>query len=329
MTDTRGMARMDLTVVICTRNRASPLRRTLENLAATKPSPGTVWELVVVDNGSTDETAELISSFADILPVRQIFEPRAGISNARNAGVDAARGAYIIWTDDDVDVGAEWLKAYQRAFRVWPDAAVFGGPISPLLETPSPAWFAQNIDLLHLLLATRDFGALPRPLCVEADIIPFGANFAVRAAEQKQFRYDPEAGAGSGNFRLGEETAVIKQILLSRATGYWVPDAAVTHRIAVARQSLAYVEDYFIRLGRTGADDTYIGMRRRRRGGVVEVMDHGGLLCRNRFDEFLESAFMKSPGHEARQPERGRQPGLAHCEQAGIHGLGNEMAQNV
>jgi len=94
---------------------------------------------------------------------------------------------------------------------------------------------------------------------LETDKIPFGANFAIRAPEQKRFRYDPAAGAGSGNFRLGEETAVITQILLSGATGFWVPDAAVKHRIGLARQSLAYVEDYFIRLGRTVAHGRITG----------------------------------------------------------------------
>lgn len=244
---------MDLSVIICTRNRSSSLRRTLETLVLATAPPETAWELIIVDNGSTDDTTEVIESFAGLLPVQMVFEPLAGLSNARNAGVAAATGAYIIWTDDDVDVGSQWLAAYQQAFRAWPDAAVFGGPISPLLEAPSPAWFADNLDLLHLLLATRQFGPSMRQLSVEDDLIPFGANFAIRTIEQKRYLYDPVLGAGSNNARLGEETVLIKQLLLAGASGYWVPEAAVMHRIILARQSLAHVEDYFVRLGRTVA----------------------------------------------------------------------------
>jgi glycosyltransferase involved in cell wall biosynthesis len=274
---------MDVSVVVCTRNRAESLRRTLETMAGMNRPAGTGWELVVVDNGSTDDTAAVVSAFAGVLPVKLVCEPAAGLSNARNAGVAAAAGTYIVWTDDDVDVGPDWLAAYCRAFKAWPGGVVFGGPITPLLEAPAPAWFAENIDTLHLLLATRDFGGAARPLCVKADVLPFGANFAIRAAEQKRCRYNPALGAGPGNLRLGEETVLIKQILRGGAEGYWVPQARVAHRIARARQSLAYVEDYFARLGRTvahgklaEADYSYLGARLRH---FVAIVTNRGLLA--------------------------------------------------
>src|SRR5688500_3500637 len=93
---------MQVTVIICTRNRADQLRRTLESAAAVDTPEHVSWELLVVDNGSTDHTPEVVESFSGRLPIRRVSEPEAGLSNARNRGVAEAKGDYICWTDDDV-----------------------------------------------------------------------------------------------------------------------------------------------------------------------------------------------------------------------------------
>ena len=139
---------MLITVAICTLNRAELLRRTLESSAAMRVPPQLDWELVVVNNGCTDHTDELIAAFAGRMAVRREFEPQRGVSNARNRAVDAARGDYIVWTDDDVIVNPAWLAAYAEAFRRWPEAAVFGGPILPRYEAPVVKWVLEAEALL-------------------------------------------------------------------------------------------------------------------------------------------------------------------------------------
>lgn len=229
-----------VSVVICTRNRARQLRRMLDSMCAVEIPEGLGWEVVVVDNGSVDDTPRAVLEFADRLPIRRVWEPEPGIANARNRGVEAARGAYICWTDDDVLVDRHWLAAYCEAFARHPGAAVFGGKILPQLEAPAAPWFARQLDRwpLNCLTASRDFGEEVVPLDLACGRIPCGANFAVRAREQKQARYDPALT------RLGEESQVIHHILARGGEGWWVPASAVSHLIPAERQTRSYVVQY-------------------------------------------------------------------------------------
>lgn len=244
---------MKISVAICTRNRAQSLERTLQSLTQLHIRAETDWELLVVDNGSSDGTASLISNFADRLPVRYVFEPVPGLSNARNRAADEARGEYLVWTDDDVLPEPEWLAAYVDAFRRYPDAAVFGGKILPLLAPPTPEWFTEALSLLECSLAHRDFGDNPVPFSASENLIPYGANYAIRMQEQRMLKYDPDLGASPCHNRMGEEITVINSILGSGGTGFWVPDAVVHHCIATSRQTIPYVFRYYKALGETVA----------------------------------------------------------------------------
>jgi glycosyltransferase involved in cell wall biosynthesis len=248
-----GEAQMLVTVAICTLNRAESLRRTLESLAAMPVPDDLDWEVVVVNNNCTDHTDAVIEEFAERLPLRREFEPQRGLSRARNRAVDTAKGDYIVWTDDDVVVDPGWLAAYAEAFRRWSEAAVFGGRIIPRYETPVVKWVAESEALLVGPYAIRDFGDEPLPLSVAEGRDPYGANFALRAVEQRAFRYNPELGLGPVRRRLGDETDVIKRILQTGAVGYWVPDARVEHCISHDRQTVSYIARYFAGLGETGA----------------------------------------------------------------------------
>jgi glycosyltransferase involved in cell wall biosynthesis len=242
----------EITVLICTRNRANQLKHVLTSAARMRIPQGLRWEMVVVDNGSSDATAEVVRSFVDRLPVRVVREEVAGLSNARNRGVAEARGRYICWTDDDVLIDEGWLAAYAAAFERHPEAAVFGGRIMPVLEAPTPVWFARLAGEwpLTTLLAMRDFGDVIA-LDFDDGVAPWGANFAVRAAEQRRVRYEPALGVSPHHRRVGEEAEVIYRILKSGAAGWWVPDAVVRHIIPVQRQTLRYVYDYFRASGET------------------------------------------------------------------------------
>lgn len=237
---------MRATVILCTRNRAASLARTLESAAGMAPVTE-AWEMLVVDNGSTDETAAVIASFAGRLPVRRVVQPLAGLSNARNAGLAEARGDYMLWTDDDVLIDAGWLAAYIAAFARWPDAALFGGWTEPLFEPPGPDWLTHNQPLLADLLAIRQFGDSPVPL-TDA-IVPFGLNYAIRSAEQRRHPYDVDLGVAPGRRTGGEETAVITAIRQEGGGGWWLPDARILHLIPPERQTRDYVRAYYTARG--------------------------------------------------------------------------------
>ena len=249
----RNAPPLEITVVICTRDRAAQLASVLRSAAAMAIPDGLAWELCVVDNGSSDSTRDVVEGFRDVLPVRCVREDVAGLSHARNRGVAEAAGRYICWTDDDVQIDPGWLAAYAAAFRRHPEAAVFGGRILPKLEANGPDWFSALADRwpLTTVLAQRDFGDAIIPLTLEGGQTPWGANFAVRTVEQKQFAYDPYLGVSPRQKRLGEEAEVIFQIMQSGGTGWWVPDAKVRHIIPLRRQSRSYLREYFSASGET------------------------------------------------------------------------------
>ena len=132
-----------VTVVVCTWNRAASLARTLDGMTRLAVPDGVAWELLVVNNRCTDDTDAVIASFDGRLPIRGTHESVPGLANARNRGIAEAAGAYVAWTDDDVLVDERWLAGYCAAFRRWPEASVFGGPIEPEFEGEPPAWIPR------------------------------------------------------------------------------------------------------------------------------------------------------------------------------------------
>jgi glucosyl-dolichyl phosphate glucuronosyltransferase len=241
-------------VVVCTRNRAALLDDLLDTATALR-IPGRVdWELIVVDNGSTDGTPNVVRRYEGRLPVRRVEEPRIGLSHARNRGVAEARGRYLCWTDDDVRLDPGWLAAYLTAFERHPDAAVFGGRILPDIEAPTPRWFARCSDCWPLtgVIAKRDMGNDEFEVSL-LHATPYGANFAVRAEEQRRFSYETGLGLMGDHGLVAEETQLIYRIISAGGSGWWVPDSRVFHRIGPGRQTWRHVLAYFIRLGETAA----------------------------------------------------------------------------
>jgi glycosyltransferase involved in cell wall biosynthesis len=234
-----------LTAAICTWNRSSLLRQALHHLTLAEHPSRAELEVIVVNNNCTDDTDEAIASFAGRLPIRRVFERRPGQSNARNTAVREARGDYVLWTDDDVWVDPRWIAAYADAFERWPDGVVFGGPIVPSFAEPPPAWIERTWSRVSSAFATRDLG--PEPLRFDGRrVVPYGANYAVRLAEQRLFPYDPDLGLRPGGSLRGEELALVRQLLGRGHDGWWVPEAAVRHFIPAERMTVGYVRRYFM-----------------------------------------------------------------------------------
>jgi GT2 family glycosyltransferase len=186
------------------------------------------------------------------LPIRREFESRGGKSNALNRAIDVAKGDYIVWIDDDVLVDPGLLTAYAAAFRRWPEAAVFGGRIKPKYEAPVEKWVLESEAVLGGPYAIRDFGDQVLPFSADdEDHFPYGANWAIRAIEQRAFRYDPNLGPVPNRIRVQEDTDLMIRLLRSGATGYWIPEAIVEHRIGRDRQTVRYIADYYESWGET------------------------------------------------------------------------------
>lgn len=122
-----------ISVVICTRNRFASLRRTLETMAHLSSPKNASWELVVVDNQSTDDTKAAVEAFAQHspVPVHYVFESRKGLSFARNAGLHNAKGEIIAFTDDDILPDNEWLVQMNEECLKYPMVSMFFGQTRP------------------------------------------------------------------------------------------------------------------------------------------------------------------------------------------------------
>lgn len=246
------MSDLFVTVAICTWNHCNSLRNTLTSLQDMEVPADIKWEVLIVNNNCTDDTDSVIASFSDTLPIRTVLETQQGLSFARNRAVAEARGNFILWTDDDVIVSPRWLAAYADAYRAWPDAAVFGGPIFPELEEKQQAWLLRAIKHENIAgaFAFREFGPEYIKLTLEGNKIPYGPNFAVRAKEQQKFLYDPGLGRVATSDVRGEEVDVIQRILKSGAEGRWVPDAPVQHVIPEHMQTVGSLRRYYVGQGR-------------------------------------------------------------------------------
>ena len=253
---------IDLTVAICTWNRAELLDQTLSQMHSLDIPADVKWELLVINNNSTDHTDEVIARHNASLPIRRLFEPKPGHSNARNCGVANARGTYTIWTDDDVLVDSQWIRAYVDAFRRWPNAVLFGGPIEPWYESEPPNWVRDSWEHVASVYAIRDLGDEPFRFTTK---MPFGANIVFRN-DVLLGGFDPTLGRSPGKLISGDETSVARSLMQAGNEGWWVPEARVRHFVPNERLTLEYLSDWFYAMGQTRAinwcrsvDDVYSG----------------------------------------------------------------------
>src|SRR5215472_16667421 len=187
MTSTDNRACAELTVILCTCNRAQSLTETLESLTSSRLPRSVVWEVLVVDNNSTDQTRGLVEEFCRRYPgrFRYLLESKPGKSHALNAGIASARGEVLVFVDDDVTVGPDWLQNLTAELLRNGEWAGVAGRILPAHAFKLPPWLvwkyddgAFRPDPLGILCAHFDLGDEPKEL--NLDEAPYGANMALK-----------------------------------------------------------------------------------------------------------------------------------------------------
>jgi glycosyltransferase involved in cell wall biosynthesis len=230
---------LSATVLICTYNRARLLRETLESLRHVRSARP--WDVIVVDNNSTDDTREVVEEAAATFPVPllYVFEPRQGKSHALNTGLDATSAAVILFTDDDVRVEPDWVDAACDA--LCDDGVQYcGGPVRPIWGAAPPRWLDQRRGDLWGTLAILDYG--PEPFLFEERLkVPLGANMAVhRRLIERIGGFNPELGR-KGRSLLGQEQAeFFSRARDAGAIGRYVPQMIVQHHVPRERLGKAY-----------------------------------------------------------------------------------------
>jgi glucosyl-dolichyl phosphate glucuronosyltransferase len=232
-----------LTVAIPTHNRSTVLRHTLEQLTRMLVPDGFDWELIVVQNNCSDDTASLLAEYQHRLPLRALSEVRPGVNHARNAAVEAARGEIIVFTDDDTLPVEGWLAAYVSAFDAWPEASVFGGPIVPHFTSEPPQWLRDALPLLATAYGSIE--ARGRGAQLSQTFFPFGANMAFRTACLRARAFDPSLGPRGKTRINGSERELILHLLANGNSGRWVEDARVRHCIQPKQMTVEFLRWYW------------------------------------------------------------------------------------
>jgi len=245
---------VDATILIATFNRAALLDETLQSIRALRVSPNRTWDVMVVDNNSSDDTHAVVERHAAGFPVRlhYVFETRQGRSSALNTGIARSTGAVIAFTDDDVRLDPSWLDAACDELTAPADQSVgyVGGPVRPIWEAPPPKWLELTRGDLWGTIAIQDHGNA-RAIYEEARKVPLGANMAVRRAMMARiggFRAD--LGRSSGRLILGQE--VPELLVRARAAGYrgvYQPAMALSHHVPARRLTRAYFRRWWFGKG--------------------------------------------------------------------------------
>ena len=258
-----------LTVAICTYNRAAALRTALRALTAQRDA-ATPFEIIVVDNNSTDDTCGTVQSFGEA--VRYIYERRQGLSHARNAAIEAAAGEFIAFTDDDVEVAPGWAAVLVHAFASHPDADCIGGRVLPRWQAPPPSWLTRA----HWApLALQDHGEAPltfdaaRPLCL------VGANVAFRRPVFSRVGlFSPAVQRVKDGIGSTEDHEFLLRLYAAGGRARYVPDLVVTTEIPCDRLTRAYHRRWHRGHGRFHAVMRTREMERTTRGRVLGVPAH-------------------------------------------------------
>lgn len=225
---------MIVSVVVCTHNRSRLLAGALEALAS-QDAPGLAWEIVVVDNASTDDTRAVVESFAlrSPVPVRYELETALGHSRSLNRAIAATTGAVVAFTDDDARPERGWLRQLHDGFAEHDAGWVFG-PVLPEWEGATPGWFSDRFMGYFALL---DYGL--EPFVVTDTRRPFyGVNCAARRDVLEQlggFRED--YGPKGQHWGVGADVDLFERSLAAGVRIAYAPAAIVRHVIPSARAS--------------------------------------------------------------------------------------------
>lgn len=234
-------------IILPSRNGAETLPLVFEALAALEPVDGE-FEILLVDNASTDETLKLMNEFSSSFGARVLTEPQTGKSFALNAGIDAAQGKMLIFLDDDAIPKSGWLAAMHGAARRQSQAGAFAGAVKPHWLCPPPDWLAKLAD------QGRCCGCTP-PDRSAGKIEPGkikGANFAVLREALGNLRFDT-GGVNFGQSKVpagGEDTLFALALAARGVTMEFVPDAEVGHVISAKESTLSAQILRSVRIGR-------------------------------------------------------------------------------
>jgi glucosyl-dolichyl phosphate glucuronosyltransferase len=234
---------MKITTILCTYNRCQSLSKALESVAASELPKAAEWEVLVVDNNSSDQTREVVGDFCRRYPgrFRYMFEPQQGKSHALNAGIREAQGEVLAFTDDDVTVEPMWLQNLTAALCCGEWAGT-GGRVLPERTFSLPRWLPLEERYALGPLAMFDLG----PAAGRLTEPPFGNNMAFQKKMfDKYGGFRTYLGPCPGSEIRGEDTEFGGRLLAAGEQLRYEPSAVVYHSVPENRLQKKYFQAWW------------------------------------------------------------------------------------
>lgn len=292
---------MDFTVIICTYNRSRNLPGCLEHLSRQEGVDTLDWEVLVVDNNSSDDTRKVIDQLAGELPLRlrYAFESRQGLNFARNHGIEASGSRYFCFVDDDIKVRPDWLAALYQALES-NDADAVGGRIHLDPDIQLPPWVTGEVPGF---LGYQDYGETPFWMN-GVSRYPYGGNMSFnRRVVEKTGMFNTGLGRkGEGRKRgelfKGAETDYFHRLA---ATGdariYYEPRAIVYHTVLPHQLKRRYLLTIHFNAGLQTAYHDTTPYRRRLLGVPLFLLPQFGRAMA----KYVAQLIYSGPNHAFRQ----------------------------
>ncbi len=312
---------MLISVIIPTRNRADLLAQALASLKKQTLSTDN-FEVVVVDNGSTDDTYEIVRNFMqDLRNLRYFFEPEPGLHAGRHRGMHEAHGEILAFADDDIEAMPTWVAAIRSAFED-SGVALVGGNNFPHFVGSVPAWLLKLWDL-----ATYDGGRalpslsildIPGPVRVfDANYI-WGCNYAIRKSVLlAACGFHPDGMPRELiRFRGDGETHVSNYVRDSGLKSLFHPEASIFHKVTPERMTFDY---FYQRRFNQGVSDSYSFLRKQGARSDIEIVSPSAIrrVVRS-LRRRVKYALISSPEirHVIQQMDSGYSDGYLYHQQA-------------
>lgn len=238
-----------ISIIVCTYNRDPYIYRTLEHIA-TNGFPTDSYEIVLVNNNSTDRTEKECRRFEADFPrvnFRYFVETRQGLSFARNRGIRESVNEVLLFLDDDAFMQENYLRNLTANVERYPEAAAFGGKITPLYESGiAPQWISK---WTYSWVSAIDKG--PVVCLFTGNSYPIGANMGFRRSCFQYGDFNTELGRSKGNLMGGEEKDIFNHLKAQNLKIYYFPDVEVQHVIPEKRTTQEYIRQFALGIGRS------------------------------------------------------------------------------